>query len=60
MSKKIMGRKNATFYIDKDGSIKPFGVLLVDSMNRMRAFYKRQRQKYNIVRLQWQKSGLVK
>lgn len=60
MSKKIMGRQNAAFYIDKDGSIKPFGVLLLDSMNRMRAFYKRQRQKYNIVRLQWQKDGLVK
>jgi hypothetical protein len=57
---KVIGRQNATFYVDRDGSIKPFGVLLVDSMNRMRAFYKKQRQKYNIVRLQWQKDGLVK
>ncbi len=57
---KVIGRQNATFYVDRDGSIKPFGVLLVDSMNRMRAFYKKQRQKYNIVRLKWQKDGLVK
>jgi len=57
---KVIGRQNATFYVDRDGSIKPFGVLLVDSMNRMRAFYKKQRQKYNIVRLQWQKDGLGK
>ena len=57
---KVIGRQNATFYIDKDGSFKPFGILLVDSMNRMRAFYKKQRQKYNKVRLQWQKDGLSK
>ena len=57
---KVIGRQNATFYVDRDGSIKPFGVLLIDSMNRMRAFYKKQRQQYNILRLQWQKAGLVK
>jgi hypothetical protein len=57
---KVIGRQNATFYVDRDGSIKPFGILLLDSMNRMRAFYKKQRQKYNIVRLKWQKDGLVK
>jgi len=57
---KIIGIQTASFYIDKDGSFKPFGVTLIDSMNRMRAFYKTQRQKYNITRLQWQKEGLTK
>ena len=58
--KKIIGTSTGAFYIDKDGSFKPFGVLLVDSMNRMRAFYKKQRQQYNITRLKWHKQGLVK
>ena len=57
---KIIGTQTASFYVDKDGSFKPFGVVLMDSMNRMRAFYKKQRQQYNITRLQWQKQGLVK
>ena len=56
---KIIGIQTASFYIDKDGSFKPFGVVLMDSMNRMRAFYKQQRQQYNITRLQWQR-GLAK
>ena len=57
---KIIGTQTASFYVDKDGSFKSFGVLLFDSMNRMRSFYKMQRQQYNITRLQWQKQGLVK
>jgi len=57
---KIIGIQTASFYVDKDGSFKPFGVVLMDSMNRMRAFYKQHRQQYNITRLQWQKQGLVK
>jgi len=57
---KIIGVQTASFYVDKDGSVKPFDGVLMDSMNRMRAFYKKQRQQYNITRLQWQKSGLVK
>jgi len=57
---KIIGSSTASFYVDKDGSFKPFGVVLMDSMNRMRSFYRIQKQKYNIARLQWQKQGLVK
>jgi len=57
---KIVGIPTASFYVDKDGSFKPFVMALFDSMNRMRLFYKKQRQQYNIARLQWQKQGLVK
>ena len=57
---KVIGTATASFYVDKDGSFKPFGVVLADGMNRMRSFYKMQRQQYNIVRLQWQKQGLAK
>ena len=57
---KIIGIATSSVYVDKDGSFKPFGVVLMDGMNRMRAFYKQQRQQYNITRLQWQKQGLVK
>jgi hypothetical protein len=60
MMKKIIGTSTTSFYVDKDGSFKPFGVVLQDSMEKMRSFYRNQRQQYNIVRLQWQKQGLVK
>ena len=57
---KIIGTSTASFYVDKNGSFRPFGVVLQDSMNRMRSFYKTQKQQYNIRRLQWQKEGLAK
>ena len=57
---KIIGIQNNSFYVGKDGSFIPFGVVLADSMERMKKLYKKQQAFYNQKRLQWLKAGLVK